>query len=286
VELNGMEMNGIELKVVRYEVADGVALVTLDRPDRLNAWTARMEREYRWCLETADADPDARVVVVTGAGRGFCAGADMRALGDMAGTGAYPPGNEPEARPPAGPAPADFSHIHTFVLGLRTPVIAAVNGPAAGVGFVLMCFADIRFAAAGAKLTTSFARLGLPAEHGVSWLLSRLIGPARAADLLFSSRVVLAEEAAELGLVNRVLPADELLPFTMDYARRMAAETAPNALAVIKRQLWGDLLGDLDTAAATSVELMVDMIAGPDFAEGVAAFREHRPPVFGPILPD
>ena len=282
----------MELKVTTYAVDVGVALVTLNRPERLNAWSVRMENEYRWCLESADADPEVRVIVVTGAGRGFCAGADMRALDDMADAGSYPEGAVPSAE--ASPAPAatgrvvgraDFAHIHTFVLGLRKPVIAAVNGAAAGVGFVLACYADIRFAAEGAKLTTSFGRLGLPAEHGVSWVLSRLIGPAHAADLLFSSRVVLAEEAAQIGLVNRVLPPDELLPFTLDYARRMAAEIAPSSLAMMKRQLWGDLLGDLDTAAARSVREMLAMIAAPDFAEGVAAFQEKRPPRFAP-LPD
>ena len=278
----------MELKVTTYAVEEGVALVTLNRPDRLNAWSVRMEHEYRWCMETADADPDVRVIVVTGAGRGFCAGADMRALDGMAADGAYPAGAEPSDAPSAAPVAGrpperpDFGHIHTFVLGLRKPVIAAVNGAAAGVGFVLMCFADIRFAAEGAKLTTSFGRLGLPAEHGVSWVLSRLIGPGRAADLLFSSRVVLAEEAAALGLVNRALPPDELLPFTLDYARRMAAEIAPSSLAMMKRQLWGDLLGDLDAAASRSVREMVAMIAGPDFAEGVAAFQERRPPRFAP----
>jgi enoyl-CoA hydratase/carnithine racemase len=279
----------MELKVTTYEVDQGVALVTLNRPDRLNAWSVRMESEYRWCMERADADPAARVIVVTGAGRGFCAGADMRALDDMAVAGAYPEGAEPTAQPEATsvsgrqPERPDYAHIHTFVLGLRKPVIAAVNGPAAGVGFVLMCFADIRFAAEGAKLTTSFGRLGLPAEHGVSWVLSRLIGPGRAADLLFSSRVVLAEEAAELGLVNRALPPAELLPFTLDYARRMAAEIAPSSLAMMKRQLWGDLLGDLDGAAARSVREMLAMIAAPDFTEGVAAFQGRRPPRFAPL---
>lgn len=279
----------MELKVTTYEVDAGVALVTLNRPDRLNAWSVRMETEYRWCLETADADPDVRVIVVTGAGRGFCAGADMRALDDMADSGAYPAGAEPSAdatgaasgdRPPERP---DFGHIHTFVLGLRKPVIAAVNGAAAGVGFVLACFADIRFAADDAKLTTSFGRLGLPAEHGVSWVLSRLIGPGHAADLLFSSRVVLGAEAAQLGLVNRAMPLDELLPFTLDYARHMAAEIAPSSLAMMKRQLWDDLLGDLDTAAGRSVREMVAMIASSDFAEGVAAFQERRPPHFAPL---
>ena len=271
----------MDLKVIRLDVADGVALVTLDRPERLNAWTTRMEREYRWVLTQADADPAVRVIVVTGAGRGFCAGADFQALGQLAGGAEYPSAATSADDDAVTFEPGPFGHRFTFPLGLAKPVIAAVNGPAAGVGFVLMCFADVRFAAAGAKLTTSFARLGLPAEVGVSWVLSRIVGPARAADLLFSSRVVLAEEAAEMGLVNRVLPADELLPFTLDYARRMAAETSPSSLAVMKRQLWTDLLGDLDTAAQTAERELARMVTEPDFKEGAAAATEKRPPRFG-----
>src|SRR4051812_26402580 len=196
----------MDLHLVRYEVGDGVAVVTLDRPDRLNAWTARMATEFRWCLATADEDPDVRVIMVTGAGRGFCAGADTRALDAIAGSGQYRASDEVDDDDSASRVGtgvrADFEHAFTFLLGMRKPVIAAVNGPAAGVGFVLMCFCDVRYAAAGAKLTTSFARLGLPAEHGVSWMLARLVGAGRAADLLFSARVVLAEEAERMGLVN------------------------------------------------------------------------------------
>lgn len=273
----------MELKTVRSEVADGVAVVTLNRPDRLNAWTNRMATEYRWALEQADADPEARVIVVTGAGRGFCAGADYQALDRIAEAGDYHGGVEPAPRPAA--ERPEFDHEHTFPLGLSKPVIAAVNGPAAGVGFVLMCFCDIRFAAAGVKLTTSFGRLGLPAEHGVSWILPRLIGPARAADLLFSARVVMSEEAADIGLVNRVLPPDELMPFTLDYARTMAAEMAPSSLRVMKQQLYRDLAGDLDTAARASVDRMQEMVRHPDFAEGIAAFQAKRPPRFSPPSP-
>ena len=273
-----------ELKVTTYEVDDGVAVITLNRPERLNAWTGRMEHEYRWCMASADEDPAVRVVIITGAGRGFCAGADLGGLGDMADAGQYEAAGDrdrgvPLTTPGAG-VRADFEHPHSFPLGLQKPVIAAVNGPAAGVGFVMMCFADIRFAAAGAKLTTSFARLGLPAEHGVTWILSRLIGPARAADLLFSSRVVLAEEAAEIGLVNKVLPGDELLPFALDYAKRIAAECSPASLRTMKRQLYADLMRDLGPAAKDAYDLMVEMVRSPDFAEGVAAFGERRPPRF------
>src|SRR3954447_10901770 len=200
-----------DLRVVRYEVDGAVGVLTLNRPQRLNAWTTRMEYEYRWALAQADADPDVRAVVVTGAGRGFCAGADFGALDRIVEAGQYieapPPSEEAgEVIAPRAGVPPAFEHVLTFPLGMRKPVIAAVNGPAAGVGFALMCFADLRFAAAGAKLTTSFSRLGLPAEHGLSWVLPRLIGPTRAADLLLSSRVFLAEEAEAMGLVNRVEP--------------------------------------------------------------------------------
>jgi enoyl-CoA hydratase/carnithine racemase len=278
----------VELKTTRYETADGVAVVTLSRPQRLNAWTSRMEQELRWAMATADDDPAVRVIVLTGDGRGFCAGADSQALDGLAAGARYgevlgrPPSDVPEVSPGAGVRP-DFEHGFSWLLGLRKPVIAAVNGAAAGVGFVLVCFADLRFAAAGVKLTTSFARLGLPAEHGVSWVLPRIVGAGRAADMLYSSRVVLAEEAERMGLVNAVHPPDELLPATLHYARRMAAECSPSSLLSIKRQLWDDLLGDLDTAAGGAVDRFRVMAAEPDFKEGVAALVEKRPPDFPPL---
>lgn len=266
-----------DLKVTRYLVEAGVALVTLDRPDRLNAWTARMQHEYRLLMERAAADSAVRVIVVTGAGRGFCAGADTEALRGLAAGEPYPaePAGTSDAR-----APRPFDHPLAFPLGIPKPVIAAVNGPAAGVGFVLMCFADMRFAAAGAKLTTSFARLGLPAEHGVSWMLPRLVGPSRAADLLFSSRVVLAEEALSLGLVDRVFSPETLLDETLAYARAMATDVAPSSLAAIKGQLWHDTAGDLEGSTATAGRLLAEMLGSDDFREGVAALRERRPPRF------
>jgi enoyl-CoA hydratase/carnithine racemase len=254
--------------------------VTLDRPDRLNAWTARMEHEYTWALTQADADADVRVVVITGAGRGFCAGADAKALDRISEMGDYD-----KASPPAPDDVPELAtgEVHLLASRMRKPVIAAVNGPAAGVGFVLMCGADVRFAAAGAELTTSFARLGLPAEHGVSWLLVRLVGPGNAADLLLSSRVILAEDAVGMGLVNAVFPDDDLLPHTMAYARRMATELSPSALAVIKRQIYDDLERDRGAALQFSVDEMKRMVKEPDFVEGAAALSERRPPSFRPL---
>jgi enoyl-CoA hydratase/carnithine racemase len=271
----------VELKVVTYAVADGVATITLNRPERLNSWTGRMHAEYRWALAAAADDPAVRAIVVTGAGRGFCSGADARALSGHVAKGAYDPGvsGDELARPGYGVRP-EYDHAFAFHYGIPKPIIAAVNGPAAGVGLVLACYCDIRFAAAGAKLTTSAPRLGLPAEYGLSWVLPRLVGIGHAADLLLSSRVVLAEEAATMGLVNRVLPPDELLPSTMAYARALATEVSPAGVAAAKAQLYADLHGDVGTAVSVSERLLEELVQGPDHAEGVAAWREKRVPRF------
>ncbi len=259
-----------DLVATRYEVADGVALVTLNRPERLNGWTGRMEREYRLCLEAADHDPDVRVAVVTGAGRAFCAGADKAGLDRMAAAGEYDDGQRGRPLPQVGsPARPDFEQRHTFPPAQRRSDAAGSKRR------------RTRPAGRGGKLTTSFARLGLPAEYGASWILPRLIGAGRAADLLLSSRVVLADEAADWGLVNRVFEPDSLLPATMSYAREIAAGCSPAALAVIKQQLYADLLDDLATSARRSYELMELMATQPDFAEGVTALSERRAPRFG-----
>jgi enoyl-CoA hydratase/carnithine racemase len=267
-----------DLNVVRYEVDARVAVVTLDRPERLNAWTGRMHTEYRWCLAQAEADAEVRAVVVTGAGRGFCAGADTAALDGHVQAGRYDPGTPDDlARPGYGVRP-EFDHAFAFHFGMRLPVIAAVNGPAAGVGLVLACFCDIRFAAEGAKLTTSAGRLGLPAEYGLSWVLPRLVGVGHAADLLISSRVVEAEEAARMGLVNRVHPPADLLPAALAYARDLAEHISPASARTAKAQLYADLHGDVGFAVARSEALLEQMVRRPDFAEGVAAWRDRRPP--------
>jgi enoyl-CoA hydratase/carnithine racemase len=270
-----------ELRTLRYEVADRVATITLARPDRLNAWTGRMHTEYRACVARAEDDHDVRVLVVTGAGRGFCARADSQALDGHVERGGYDDGLRGEIANPGYGVRSEFDHHFAFHYGLRVPVIAAINGPAAGVGLVLACYADVRFAAAGAKLTTAHGRLGLPAEYGLSWVLPRLIGLGAAADLLLSSRVVLAEEAASLGLVNRVLPVDELLPATYEYARVLAQETSPASVTATKRQLYGDLLhGDVGASVEDANRRLEEMMRGDDYKEGVRALLDKRPPAF------
>jgi len=269
-----------ELKVTRYVVRERVATITLHRPERLNAWTGRMHAEYRALLEQAATDPAVRVIVVTGSGRGFCAGADSRALEGHVERGGYDAGLGDDVAMPGYGVRPEFDADFAYQFGIPKPIIAAVNGPAAGVGFVLACYCDLRFAARGAKLTTSHGRLGLPAEYGLSWLLPRLIGVARAADLLLSSRVVLAEEAEQMGLVNQVLAPGELIAHTEAYAGALAREIAPSSLAATKMQLYRDLHLDAASSVRDAGMRMAEMMQGADFAEGVAALTEKRTPDF------
>lgn len=265
----------MELKTIRFETpAAGVGLVTLDRPDRLNSWTGRMHTELRWVMNQADADDTIRVVIITGAGRGFCAGADSRALETHVERGGYDPGTPAElANPGYGVDPA-FDADFAWMLGLDTVVIAAVNGPAAGVGLVLACWCDVRFIAAGAKLTAAHGRLNLPAEYGLSWLLPRLVGRSHASDVLLSSRVFLGDEAGRMGLATRVCEnADDVLPAALAYAADMVRTVSPSALATTKRQLALDLLhADPGASVRRAQGLLDTMATQPDYREAIRAF--------------
>ena len=269
-----------QLKATRYEVRHAIATITLHRPERMNAWTGRMHTEYRSLLSRAAADSSVRVIVVTGSGRSFCVGADAKALEGHVARGSYDPGVDEDLERPGYGVRPEFDADFAYQFGIPKPIIAAINGPAAGVGLVLACYCDLRFAAAGVKLTTSHGRLGLPAEYGLSWLLPRLVGLGRATDILVSSRVVMSEEAATLGLVNQVTAADDLLGFTYDYAGRLATEIAPSSLAATKLQIYTDLHRDAASSVADSNSRLDAMMRGPDFAEGVAALTERRPPRF------
>ena len=256
--------------IVLCEIADGVATVTLNRPERMNAWTYDMEVAYFDLVERLDDDPAVRAVVLTGAGRGFCPGMDAAVLAERT---AGVKGKEGEDRP------------MTHALVLRKPLIAAINGGCAGIGLVQALVADLRFAAAGAKLATSFTRRGLVAEFGSSWMLARLVGTGTAADLLLSGRTVTAEEAHALGLVNRVYPGEELLGAAQDYARDLAANCSPMAMQGVKAQLAAEWSRTLDDSREQAVLMVRDPVRRVDFAEGVASFNEKRPPHFAPLPP-
>jgi len=257
--------------VVLMKVEQDVALITLNRPERLNAWTAEMQVSYFDLLEQCAAREDVRAIVLTGAGRGFCAGADMENLQTLAdGNGGLATGRH-------GDRPV------TFPLTIPKPIVAAINGPCAGLGLVVGLMCDIRFAAVSAKLTTSFARRGLVAEHGISWILPRLVGPARALDLLLSARVVLGPEAAELGLVNRAIADAGVLDGAVSYARMLASECSPASMAMIKRQVYADTERGLEETLSNANRLMAESFSGRDFGEGVQSFLERRTPNFAPL---
>ncbi len=276
----------MDLRATKYAVVDRIATITLSRPHRLNAWTGRMHTEYRWLLAQAEADADVRVVVITGEGRGFCAGADSAALEGHAEAGAYDSGvREKLARPGFGVLP-EFDHPFAYHFGLTKPTIAAINGPAAGIGLVLACFHDIRFAATGAKFTTAHGKLNLPAEAGLSWLLPRIVGLGRANDLLFTSRRFLADEAERMGLVNAVYPPEELLERTYRYATDMATNVSPRSLRETKRQVYTDLHRDIGSSVRESDRLLLEMVAEPAFREGVRALVEKRAPSWPPEARD
>ncbi len=266
----------MDLKATRYETTDGIATITLARPHRMNAWTGRMHTEYRWALAQAEADRDVRAIVVTGEGRAFCAGADMQALEGHAEKGGYDSGTTADIATPGFGVRPEFDQNFAYHFGLTKPVIAAMNGAAAGVGLVLACYADIRFAVPGAKLTTAHGRFNMPAEYGLSWLLPRLIGLARANDLLLSSRVFLTDEAHEMGLVNRLVEPDALMVEAMAYARMLADTVAPHSMAETKRQIYTDLHRDVGSAVAEADRLLDEMVAEPDYGEAVKAWMEKR----------
>ncbi len=257
--------------VVLFEVSDDVALLTFNRPDRLNAWTPELQTRYFDLLDECAAREDVRAIVLTGAGRGFCAGADMENLSALAQGEVEHNGGAGDTRPV------------TYALGIPKPVIAAVNGACAGLGLVHALMCDLRIAAAEAKLTTAFARRGLVAEHGLSWMLPRLVGPARALDLLLSGRIVLGAEAAELGLVNRAVEDGRALDAALEYAQMLAQECSPASMALMKQQVYADYEHTLAESLEEANRLMVESFSGPDFGEGVQSFVERRSPQFAPL---
>ena len=268
----------MELKTIRYEIADGIATITLSRPKRRNAWTGRMHTEYRWVLNEADQDKAVRVIIVTGdpEGQAFCAGADLNALEGHSERGKYDAGiSDDIARPGYGVAP-EFDATFAYHFGLTKPVIAAINGAAAGVGLVLAAFADLRFAVPGAKFTAAHGRFNFPAEYGLSWLLPRIIGVTRANDILLSSRVFTSDEAMEMGFLNKLLAPTDLMPHVVAYARAMADGVSPGSLRETKRQIYTDLHGDAASAVNHAEAMLTEMSMHPDYKEGVKAWMEKR----------
>jgi enoyl-CoA hydratase/carnithine racemase len=249
-----------------------VEIVTLNRPAVLNAVTSAMSAGYADALRAADADPDVRAVVVTGAGRGFCAGADLGILSQGAAN--------------IRQFLTRREDLPTVAFRIRKPVICAVNGPVAGVGFAYMMASDIRFAAAEAKISTTFARLGLVAEYGLAWLLPRVMGTAWTLDLLLSGRTITGEEAGRIGLVQYVSPRETVLADAVAYAARLAQTCSPFSMATVKRQVYADLETTDEEALTRTLALMDSSFDHPDLAAALAARAEGKPPEFPPLPPE
>jgi enoyl-CoA hydratase/carnithine racemase len=255
---------------VLYEVdPHGAVLLTLSRPERRNMWTAQMETEFYDCLDRAGADTRVRVIVVTGAGSSFVPGLDPAVLADLTSGSAYTTNRRPQ----------------THATTIPKPVIGAINGSCAGIGLAQALMFDYRFAVRGAKFSTAFAKRGLPAEDATAWILTRLVGPAHAFELLASGRVFLAEEAAEFGVVQRLSDAGSVVEDALAFAHGLAANVSPVAMAMIKSQVWRDCETTLEAARIRAQYLLKLAKEQPDFAEGTASLTEKRPPEFAPYSP-
>ena len=253
-------------------VEDGVALVTLNRPDRLNAWTPVMGTLYFDALERHAADPAVRAIVVTGAGKGFCAGADVGGLEDMSAAG--------------GRGDLVDKRSYALPMSIGKPIVAAIRGACIGIGVQQALCCDVRFGAEDVKMGVAFAKFGLVAEAGISWNMTRLVGAAAALDLMLSGRVIGAEEALRLGLITHVAPPERVLDDAMAYARALAANCSPWSMRMIKQQIWRDMLTELDSAYARSDALLDEAFTRPDYADAVKAFVEKRKPAFEPLAPE
>jgi enoyl-CoA hydratase/carnithine racemase len=266
-----------------YEVADRVATITLNRPDKLNAWTAVMEGEVRVAMGEAERDENVRVIILTGAGRGFCAGADISLLSTVA-TKGLDAAQRAQAlqsqRNTVEGVRADFQKKYSYFPAITKPVIAAINGPIVGLGLVIALYCDLRFASDAARFGTAFARRGLIAEYGMAWMLPRLVGHSNALDLLFSARMIDAAEALRMGLVNQVFPQDAFHAKVREYAVDVASSVSPRSLRVIKRQVYDAMFLTLAESFDVSEQEMLASLRCDDFKEGVAHFVEKRAPHF------
>ena len=279
-----MQGEMLELKSTEFEVdEEGIATIWLSRPKRMNAWTGRMHTEYRYLLSRAEQDQGIRGIVVTGRGKGFCVGGDSDALTGHVKKGGYDSGTSDEIEWPGYGVSDDFDALFAYHYGLSKPIVAAINGPVAGVGLALACFVDIRFAAPGIKLTTAHGKLNLPAEYGLSWVLPRLVGLGRANDLLLTSRVFYSEEAVAMGLVNQLFDSVNIVQQARGYLHEMVRAVSPNSIKQTRWQIYKDLHRDAASSVEDSEKLLKEMMKEQDYREGVQAFLDKRNPKWSPF---
>lgn len=272
----------MQYRDILYRVEDPVAIITMNRPERLNAFTTTMLAEIRHAVAAAERDPRVVGIILTGAGRGFCAGMDMAALDEIAAAAGLSDDEDASLAASPGDAAmgADFSIAYTYLLAVRKPLLAAVNGPCAGLGFCFALLSDMRFVERQAKFSTAFAGRGLVAEHAVSWLLPRLIGTSRSLDILWSARRFDGEEAQQMGLADRLCETGTALDTARQYIVELARNVSPASIMVIKQQVYRHLMMTLGPAMEETNRLMEESLTRPDFREGVRSFLEQREPAF------
>jgi enoyl-CoA hydratase/carnithine racemase len=267
----------VDYSQIIYEKSDRVATITLNRPRQLNAYTPTMGAEIRRAMRQADADDGVGAIIVTGAGRAYCAGADMSELESRVGSEGAEEDLSSDSRQDGRP---DFKTLFSYMMAMRKPIIGAYNGPCVGIGFTSSLYFDLRIAAESARIGLIFVQRGLSIEHGASWMLPRLVGLGKAMEMAVTGRLLPAREALEIGLVNHVVPDGELMAKAREIAGHIAHQCSPVGVAEAKRSIYEHLFTDLATATREDDELMRRMWKTEDFKEGVAAFREKRPPRF------
>jgi enoyl-CoA hydratase/carnithine racemase len=263
---------------ITYAVANRVATITLNRPDKLNAWTRKMEEELSLAIRAAAADDSVGAIILTGAGKGFCAGADMSLLSAISQESSHADfliDNKVGAD-----ANPDFQRKHAWLLSVPKPIIAAINGPAVGFGLLMTLYCDFRFASEKARFSVIFSKRGLVAEYGLAWILPRIVGLGNAIELMYTSKMVDAPEALRLNLVSRIFPEENFLEHVQSTAAELAASVSPRSLRIMKRQIYNGLFQTLGEAFDLSIDEMKQSLGTADFREGVAHFLEKRPAAF------
>lgn len=274
---------------ILFEIEDPVAVITFNRPEKLNPLSDRMRAEIRHAIAAAEASDKVVGIILTGAGRGFSAGADMGELAVIQNAGTIGDTNGPSslaAHPGNAGLGDDFRQGLSYLFSVRKPIIAAINGPCAGIGFSMAMFCDLRFMSDRSSLVPSFSKLGLVAEHGTAWILPRLLGPSRALEVFWGTNRIEPARALEWGLANRVVAHDDLLAETKRYIEELARTASPFSLMQMKQMVYRHLMLDLGESMTDTNDTMEASVSRPEFREGLAAFAEKRPPVFPRITVD
>lgn len=271
-----------DYQTISYRVERNVALITLNRPKQMNAWSGQMGIEVKHALASAENNAEVVGIVVTGEGKAFCAGADMADLMALSGQGEGSKNEGPnfDSNPGDDSMPEVYRKTFSYLASIKKPIIAAVNGAVAGMALPFILFCDMRFFSKSGFVMSAFPQRGLVAEYGTSWILPRIVGIDKAFDILYSSRKIYGDEAQQLGLATRVYDDDALVQESINYMQFLADKCAPESIRQIKGQVYRDLFREPAEALDEATRMMLESFSSDDMKEGVSAFMEKRAPKF------